>query len=337
MSSKIEVSRELIERVLANDPAAERDAMLELRALLTRTVCSKGILCGDVTCECKGNGVFDKEAAPVVERQPKGALVRYREYVGQGQGGRELWHDWTEWTHESVGYAQSKIEQTSDLTSIQFEVEWLYTAPPELAELQATIANLDSNLFRQSEQIAKLQTGEESMLHKAIAERDAYKAEIEKLTSEPVLKSLSRRLTEAQMTICDQRAEIERLKLPYYLKLSDEMRAAGDHAVSRAREDGCASSPVLDSVFFEAAIQRWLNDRDDQSEIERLKGGQGEAVELLRKVCDSGEIGRYELFDEIQDFLSSSPGTRPSHIDAPADCGTHPHNDGLDDYREPKN
>ena len=70
-------------------------------------------------------------AAPVVERQePKGALIRSREYVGIGQGGRELWHDWTEWVNTTVAHAQSKIEQTKDLSSIQFEVEWLYTSPP---------------------------------------------------------------------------------------------------------------------------------------------------------------------------------------------------------------
>lgn len=53
------------------------------------------------------------------------------------------------------------------------------------------------------------------------------------------------------------------MKLPHFLHLSDDMRAAGDHAVSRAREDGCASVPVLYGVFFEAAIQRWLNDQEE--------------------------------------------------------------------------
>jgi hypothetical protein len=53
------------------------------------------------------------------------------------------------------------------------------------------------------------------------------------------------------------------VKLPDFLLLSDEMRAAGDKAVDRAREDGCASVPVLYGVFFEAAIQRWLNDQEE--------------------------------------------------------------------------
>lgn len=61
------------------------------------------------------------------------------------------------------------------------------------------------------------------------------------------------------------------MKLPHFLLLSDEMRAAGDHAVSRAREDGCASVPVLYGVFFEAAIQRWLNDQEEIIEAAEVK------------------------------------------------------------------
>ncbi|WP_256824916.1 ead/Ea22-like family protein [Pseudomonas kurunegalensis] len=56
---------------------------------------------------------------------------------------------------------------------------------------------------------------------------------------------------------------LRKLKLPHYLKLSDEMRAAGDHAELRAREDQCYSVPVLKAVFFEAAIQRWLDDQEE--------------------------------------------------------------------------
>lgn len=56
---------------------------------------------------------------------------------------------------------------------------------------------------------------------------------------------------------------LRKLKLPHYLKLSDEMRAAGDHADLRAREDQCYSVPVLKAVFFEAAIQRWLDDQEE--------------------------------------------------------------------------
>ncbi|MFL1477812.1 hypothetical protein [Pseudomonas grimontii] len=69
--------------------------------------------------------------APVVERrEPKGAILRFREYVGNGQGGRDLWHDWTEWSTGTVEYAKSKLDQVKDLTNVQFEVEWLYAEQP---------------------------------------------------------------------------------------------------------------------------------------------------------------------------------------------------------------
>jgi len=112
MSGKIDISREL--------------AGLLLRAL-------NG---GDNQLTGMEHGVAFRElrallADPVVERQePKGAILRFREYVGKGQGGRDLWHDWTEWSTGTVEYAKSKLDQVKDLTHIQFEVEWLYTSPP---------------------------------------------------------------------------------------------------------------------------------------------------------------------------------------------------------------
>lgn len=64
---------------------------------------------------------------------------------------------------------------------------------------------------------------------------------------------------------------LRQLKLPHYLKLSDEMRAAGDHAELRAREDQCYSVPVLKAVFFQAAIQRWLDDQEEAIELAMAK------------------------------------------------------------------
>lgn len=106
----------------------------------------------------------------------------------------------------------------------------IYTSPPELAELQATIARLtaeNERLSRESERVNKSWHGMKRDLDniKATSKRlaelddatiknlgDRLKAESERLTGDPVLKSLSRRLTEAQMTICDKDLEIERLK-----------------------------------------------------------------------------------------------------------------------------
>ncbi len=53
------------------------------------------------------------------------------------------------------------------------------------------------------------------------------------------------------------------IELPRFIKLSEEMKVAGDNAVRRAREDGCCSAPVLQIVFFEAAIQEWLDEQEE--------------------------------------------------------------------------
>lgn len=56
---------------------------------------------------------------------------------------------------------------------------------------------------------------------------------------------------------------LRNLKIPHYLKLSEHMRKAGEHSELRAREDQCSSVPVLKAVFFEAAIQVWLDDQNE--------------------------------------------------------------------------
>lgn len=73
-------------------------------------------------------------------------------------------------------------------------------------------------------------------------------------------------LREERDTLRAQLVALRDLKLPHFLRLSDEMRAAGDHAEQRAREDQCYSVPVLKAVFFEAAIQRWLDDQEEALE-----------------------------------------------------------------------
>lgn len=79
-----------------------------------------------------------------------------------------------------------------------------------------------------------------------------------------------------------------------------------------------------------------------KAEIERLRGGQGEAVDaLLLSDCvehlHSSYGGGYFGTEVVQLYTSKpAPVSRPEHQPAPADCGIHPHNDGLDTYRGPK-
>ena len=107
MSSKIEVSRELADRLslpMERTPEylfAHRDALDELRALL---------------------------AAPVVELQPFGHLFRLKGPEDRG------------WNFYSGPLTQESLAA--------YQVKPVYEAPPELAELQATIARLESKLNR---------------------------------------------------------------------------------------------------------------------------------------------------------------------------------------------
>lgn len=111
MTNDIKISRELAERL--TECWNGTDARIELRALLAKTICSKGILCGDITCECKGNGVFDKIAAPVVESQEP---VYQVQYLGDGGGG------WSDVDKES--YDMKTPHHKHWMTRI------VYTSPP---------------------------------------------------------------------------------------------------------------------------------------------------------------------------------------------------------------
>lgn len=74
-------------------------------------------------------------------------------------------------------------------------------------------------------------------------------------------------------------------------------------------------------------------------EIERLKGGQGEPVAWIVTDMNGDSYFAYDKQTPDDEPLYAShpaPDTRPSHANAPADSGTHPHNDGLDDYRGSK-
>lgn len=220
MSSKIEVSRELAEKVddvlyiMTGEDSYQRlvqkygtgwwGALTEMRAEL-RSVIAAPIVEPALREHCKQCAKVVKtwpeskrdclgKIEPVVERQPVAAYIRQSDLDRLAQ------------KHVAGCAASLNKEPATGFVEI-------YTAQPELAELQATIDRLESKLssainldFEQREEIERLKSESfESLYNDAVDE-------IERLTSEPILKSLSRRLSEAQMTICDQRSEIERLK-----------------------------------------------------------------------------------------------------------------------------
>lgn len=89
--------------------------------------------------------VVRKYSAPVVERHPFAYYFKFARYTTCD--GPQGWS--TEIEFEKPADFLFADGRVKDFTP-------LYKEPPELAELQATIANLDSNLFRQSEQIVRL-------------------------------------------------------------------------------------------------------------------------------------------------------------------------------------
>lgn len=153
MSSKIEVSRDLLALYLSGDGGDWVEAGHELRAIL---------------------------AAPVVERQPFG-------YVYQ-EARAKLCEGWRQWrdVFDRESPPQWMLEE-GKVTGLQP----LFTAPPELAELQATITELETKLnnainldFERRAEIERLAKNsaewEAASLH-WMAERDQCKSEIERL------------------------------------------------------------------------------------------------------------------------------------------------------------
>lgn len=101
------------------------------------------------------------------------------------------------------------------------------------------------------------------------------------------------------------------LKLPHYLKLSDDMRAAGEEAVSDAKRGGCASKPVLESVYFEAAIQLWLNDQEEllerhETQQNATRTKLNEALALLQRTAKlNRDVSRCGLMEGGEQYPNS--------------------------------
>lgn len=101
------------------------------------------------------------------------------------------------------------------------------------------------------------------------------------------------------------------LKLPHYLKLDDEMRAKGDEAVSDARKGGCASVKVLEAVFFEAAVQEWLNSQEEILETHETQQNATrtkltEALQLLERTAKlNRDISRHGLMEGGEQYPNS--------------------------------
>jgi hypothetical protein len=130
MTNKIEISRELAERLTKYYPSEITDqetmqairiealaALDELRALLAapyHVVCSNGILCQDRSCaECGGNGATEI-AAPAVERQEPVACSH--EWTDDGEFTLICTKCGHEENHEPYGWVQTRGDSINHFT-----------------------------------------------------------------------------------------------------------------------------------------------------------------------------------------------------------------------------
>jgi hypothetical protein len=226
---------------------------------------------------------------PVVERQPAGFRFDWDYEHGNG------------WCRNATRFVETLEEVDHEDKSTWRNITALYTAPPELAELQATIAQL------------------ETKLNNAINLDFERRAEIERLTAD--LKIRDRELEIAAEYHSDLQVENERLK-------------------------GGQGEAVALSVWYGPMPES--NGKSNWTAILHRKGypiWEGSCITLDRseypdRVRYEADRARY-LIGELEhdpditsyDEDKHSGYVRPSHANAPADSGTHPHNDGLDDYR----
>jgi hypothetical protein len=277
MSSKIEVPRELLQKV---------DDVLYI---MTGEDCYNRLIQKygkDWWNQVNGirNGLCTLIAAPVVERQPLCYQARH--------SATEPWF----------------------FTDKPCYWEWrpVYTSPPELAELQATITELETKLnnainldFERRETITRLES--EAMY--AAAGFQAAKDEIERLKGgqgEPVAWA-----NDQQLLLCRKSPREDQPNNPMLHNLPRNI------AGSALKTDYCntpmfASQPAPVSVVLPAR----KHPRPD---------GDNTLASTYNVACG------WNAYQEEMIKLGPLYTTRPSHANAPADSGTHPHNDGLDD------
>ena len=154
-------------------------------------------------CSLRADHPERKIAASVVERQP---IYQYRAHWN------DIWHDTSK-----AEFEEKSLEQYSH-TYITREV---YTAPPELAELQAELIRYKS-LFEQAQKtIDRVNDLHQKKMASTFSELQATIARLESKLNNAINLDFERRETIDKLkegmaahwkVVCDQRTEIERLK-----------------------------------------------------------------------------------------------------------------------------
>jgi hypothetical protein len=239
-------------------------------------------------------------AAPVVERQP---VAYEKPNSANYYGHSNAYIDWqySKDTMALVEHLESVIDAVPDGP--------LYTAPPELAELQSmrrlaedSCNELVSRCLEHADTVAELQA---------------------------TIAQLETKLNNAINLDFERRAEIERLK-------GGQGEAVAMMIDGREGEP-CVwfSRPPNGTKLFASqpapvAVPKGWKLVPEVATLEMKNAGWQECE---RQGVDPESIEMQTIWTAMQ---MSSPNTRPSHANAPADSGTHPHNDGLDDYRGSK-
>jgi hypothetical protein len=212
------------------------------------------------------------------------------------------------------------------------------TAPPELAELQATIAQLETKLnnainldFERRAEIERLKLDHQHMVGRNALLRQRPDLPVDRIPAHNQLIALQ--------------AEIERLKggqgepVAWVIQRGSIIEGMTGHRnvqfdrpsneCLRAHgvEPLYTSQPALVSADAAKAFAKGFNT------LETIDGKYKIVMQF------AGHDDAWAAYTELSqmtaclDKVKEMNATRPSHVDAPADCGTHPHNDGLDDYR----
>lgn len=177
-----------------------------------------------------------------------------------------------------------------------------YTAPPELAELQAKNEELDQKY---------------SMSFKREV---GMRLKIDELQA--TIAQLETKLNNAINLDFERRAEIERLK-------GGKIECGACPGCENECRLDRDSPQVGDEVFYIGEPLR-------NSSATQLVASQPAPVSVVCEKCSGeGKVLIHTVCGAAHKTCDACT-TRPSHANAPADSGTHPHNDGLDDYRGSK-
>jgi hypothetical protein len=242
-----------------------------------------------------------EKTAPVVERQLNDELEIYGYQCRESEQEKFFLHEYPHyWQH--------------------FPLVRKDDADSKLAELQATITELETKLnnainldFERRAEIERLKGGQGEPIHQVRSHgSDCW----EDISGESL-----------EMCQC-QPEEYEVRKLytsqPAPVSVSVVMSFDFEHPLSKEKR---TVTLTKQNVFD--GMEDYFYEKLGEQICQCESVGETNVVD-----CNCDEyVHDFEIVSGCLDAVAALNTTRPSHANAPADSGTHPHNDGLDDYR----